>query len=164
MTQHVGLPVHGYRPQSSAALEAVNVNKQLEESTLRRIDELGGLAGVDQRWLAIGRTNLELAWMAVNRAIFQPGRARLPGDDLPEAAELAAPAATGGTVESTPPAVIPIEDEPPGQELGTTIACASKVRCLTPAGCRRTGECLHGQAMLRAAAREAERLRNCDGA
>ncbi len=32
---------------------------------------------IDQRWLAIGRAHLEQAFMAINRAIFKPGRVEL---------------------------------------------------------------------------------------
>jgi hypothetical protein len=35
---------------------------------------------VDQRWLAIGRTHIEEAFMAINRAVFQPQRVKLPED------------------------------------------------------------------------------------
>lgn len=75
-----GLPVSGYRPQSDDKIDAVNINKQHEELTLRRLDELKNMPGIDQRWLAIGRTSLEQAYMAINRAIFQPSRIGLPTD------------------------------------------------------------------------------------
>lgn len=84
---HAPLPVQGYKPQSQATVELVNENKQLEEQVLRQLDRLASLTGIngetfsaDKRWLAIGRTHLEQAFMAVNRAVFQPTRAKLPGD------------------------------------------------------------------------------------
>lgn len=77
---HEDLPVAGYRPQSSAAVESVNRNKAAEEATLRILDSLAKTPGVDPRWLAIGRTDIEQGWMAVNRAIFKPDRVSLPGD------------------------------------------------------------------------------------
>ncbi|MDW9880459.1 cyclic nucleotide-binding protein [Sinorhizobium meliloti] len=80
MTEHKGLPVAGYKPQSDDKVEAVNANKQLEEQVLRRLDSLKDMPGVDGRWLAVGRTHLEQAFMAINRSIFQPGRVKLPGD------------------------------------------------------------------------------------
>lgn len=80
MTEHNGLPVEGYRPQSDDKIALVNHNKQLEELILRTLDELKLLPSVDPRWLAIGRTHIEEGFMAVNRAVFQPGRAKLPGD------------------------------------------------------------------------------------
>lgn len=86
MTEHQALPVQGYTTQSDARVRAVNINKALEERVLRRLDELKNDETVDQRWLAIGRTELEKAFMAVNRAVFQPGRAVLPEDTSIDAA------------------------------------------------------------------------------
>lgn len=80
---HKPLPVAGYKAQSPATVEAVNANKATEERILRLIDDLenGTLNGeafsVDRRWLAIARTDLEKGFMALNRAIFQPGRVNL---------------------------------------------------------------------------------------
>ena len=81
------LPVAGYRPQTASAITLVNSNKQLEEAMLRQLDYMAKLDGIDQRWLAIGRTDLEKAFMSINRAVFRPARVRLPGDldDEPKA-------------------------------------------------------------------------------
>ena len=83
--QHKGLPVAGYQPQSSETVDRVNENKVLEERILRHLDELASLpAGtVDPRWFSIGRTAIEQGFMALNRSLFKPGRARLPEDDAP---------------------------------------------------------------------------------
>lgn len=80
---HNGLPVAGYQPQSPMAVELVNANKQAEEEILRSLDWLAKQPDgtVDKRWLAIGRTQIEQGFMAINRAIFQPGRVRLPADE-----------------------------------------------------------------------------------
>jgi hypothetical protein len=78
MSMHEGLPVAGYQKQSSERVDLVNANKEIEERCLRVLDSLVGK--VDPRWLAIGRTQMEQAWMAVNRAVFQPARATLPED------------------------------------------------------------------------------------
>lgn len=82
--QHQGLPVAGYRPQSDEKVALVNENKELEERILRQMDRLAALpAGtVDPRWFSIGRTAIENGFMALNRSIFQPGRARLPEDEV----------------------------------------------------------------------------------
>lgn len=72
-------PVAGYRPQSAGALELVNQNKRMEENVLRVLDALR-VTGVDGRWLAVGRTHIEQGFMAINRAIFQPDRVKLPTD------------------------------------------------------------------------------------
>lgn len=80
MTTFNGLPVSGYRPQSEGAVDLVNANKEIEEQLLRRLDALAVREDVDKRWLQIGRTAFEQGFMAVNRAVFKPGRIRLPGD------------------------------------------------------------------------------------
>lgn len=74
MTDHDPLPIAGYTTQSSDKVGEVNINKQLEETILKRLDDLKADASVDQRLLAIGRTGIELAFMAVNRAILKPQR------------------------------------------------------------------------------------------
>lgn len=79
-----GLPVAGYRAQRPEAVAAVNANKEIEERLLRVLDELKFDSQVDQRWLAAGRTDIEKGFMAINRAIFKPERARLPEDGEPE--------------------------------------------------------------------------------
>lgn len=80
MTQHNGLPVAGYKPQSDAKVSTVNGFKQDEERILRKLDELKADTDVDQRWLALGRTGIEQAFMAINRSVFKPGRVKLPED------------------------------------------------------------------------------------
>lgn len=86
-----GLPVAGYKPtQSLDAIAAVDVFKELEERVLRHIEALevkrdpkfpeNGKSLYDNRMLAVGRTQLQIAFMALNRAIFQPQRVALPED------------------------------------------------------------------------------------
>ena len=74
---HEPLPVLGYIRQHPAAVEQVNLHKQIEERVLRILDELKEFPGIDQRWLAIGRSSIEQGFMAVNRAVFKPGRVEL---------------------------------------------------------------------------------------
>ncbi len=75
-----GLPVPGYRPQNRRAVEIVTDNKNTEEFVLRILDDLARDPEVDKRWLAIGRTQIEQGFMAVNRAVFRPDRVQLPED------------------------------------------------------------------------------------
>ncbi len=74
---HKPIPVAGYKAQSQATIDAVNENKRAEEHLLRLLDEMKANPNIDQRWLAIGRAHLEQAFMAINRAIFKPGRVEL---------------------------------------------------------------------------------------
>ena len=80
--QYEGLPVAGYKSQGAYAVHEVNENKKLDEQVLRQIEILQSdkWLAVDQRWLAIGRTAIEQGFMAINRAVFKPGRVKLLGD------------------------------------------------------------------------------------
>ena len=75
-----GLPVNGYRAQGDEAVAKVNRAKQIEEEVLRLLDEWAADSLIDKRWLAIGRTDIEKGFMAVNRSVFRPGRAVLERD------------------------------------------------------------------------------------
>ena len=94
------LPVKGYTDQSADKVALVNRFKEIEERLLREIDALDvsnvrGLVEApskddaargdfrppyDRRWLAIARTHTQEAFMALNRAVFQPQRIKLPED------------------------------------------------------------------------------------
>jgi len=74
MADHQALPVHGYTSQPDWKVDLVNTNKTLEERVLRQLDEIQQNPKIDKRWLAIGRTHLEQAFMAINRSVFQPQR------------------------------------------------------------------------------------------
>lgn len=85
MTDHKPLPVEGYTPQSDAKVALVNEFKQDEERLLRKLDALKGSfmqtdSQYDQRWLALARTHFQEGFMALNRAVFQPQRIKLPTD------------------------------------------------------------------------------------
>lgn len=72
------LPVAGYKPQSQQSIDLVNEFKRVEERILQALDILTESNDIDKRWLAIGRTNIEQGFMAINRAIFKPDRVTLP--------------------------------------------------------------------------------------
>lgn len=84
---HAGLPVEGYAAQSDANVKLVNYHKAWEERVLRHLDWLAKQPNLDKRWLTIGRTGIEKSFMAINRAVFQPGRIALPEDKLDGLAE-----------------------------------------------------------------------------
>ncbi len=85
MTETKGLPVQGYKPtQPDWAIALVNENKVLEERILRQIDAHRDRGSdLDQRHVAIARTEIEKAFMSLNRAVFQPQRIQLPEDATP---------------------------------------------------------------------------------
>jgi hypothetical protein len=80
-TEHEGLPVKGYRPQSGANVALVDENKILEERVLRQIEAIGATDGFDPRMAALAKTKVQEAFMWLNRAIFQPSRISLPEDE-----------------------------------------------------------------------------------
>ena len=81
--QHPGLPVHGYAPtQSEGNVALVNRIKEAEERFLRLIDELAAAGPAhDQRWVALARTNMQMAATCAARSVFQPQRISLPEDN-----------------------------------------------------------------------------------
>lgn len=84
---HSGLPIPGYRPQSEDNVELITHFKRLEERLLRELDVMFDSTTphrFDNRWLALAKTHFEQGFMALNRAVFQPFRIRLPEDEKPE--------------------------------------------------------------------------------
>lgn len=75
-----GLPVHGYAPQPADKIAVVNKNKELEEVLLRVTDTMRKEAEFDQRWISIAVTHFQEGFMALNRAVFKPGRIELASD------------------------------------------------------------------------------------
>jgi hypothetical protein len=89
MTTHAPMPVAGYTAQSQANIDLANEGKQLEERMLRYIERVEKYAETDpdtvkigerKRLAAVGRTQMQLGWMMVIRAIFNPQRIKLPED------------------------------------------------------------------------------------
>lgn len=81
-------PVKGYKPQSPEAVALVNQFKLDEERLLRKLDAMDYAAGAAQSPgpydiddLIEGRKYLRIAFMLINRAVFQPGRVALPEDE-----------------------------------------------------------------------------------
>jgi hypothetical protein len=84
MTEHEGLPVKGYVPQSDENVALVNENKVLEERVLRQIDRHvrnQDSRNIDQRMVALARTKAQEAFMWLNRSVFQPKRIDLPEEE-----------------------------------------------------------------------------------
>lgn len=64
----------GHTKPTTTVAEQVNDNKIMEERILRRLDAFALDPETDKRWLAIGRTKIEEAFMAINRSLFKPNR------------------------------------------------------------------------------------------
>jgi hypothetical protein len=67
----------GYRPLPAQGYDLINEFKIAEEKALRMLDQLDERDDIDKRWLAIGRTRLQEAYMSITRAIAQPTRLTL---------------------------------------------------------------------------------------
>lgn len=94
MVENTPLPVAGYTAQSDEKVALVNEFKADEERLLRKMERMApenwlrpGTADnddpvgrYDQRWIAVARTHFQEGFMALNRAVFQPQRIKLPED------------------------------------------------------------------------------------
>jgi hypothetical protein len=66
-------PITGYRNLTQFDVDAINEIKALAETVGEKVAMLQGVADHDQRWLAIGKTDLQTGFMALIRGIAQPG-------------------------------------------------------------------------------------------
>lgn len=70
----------GYTGQSNDNVALANRLKEAEERYLRELDLLAAIPTLDQRMVALARTNMQTAAMWAVRSIFQPTRIKLPED------------------------------------------------------------------------------------
>lgn len=71
-TQQQHERIKGYRTLSDHEIELLNESKALAEQVGALIDKLSGTSGIDQRFLTIGKTDLQKGFMAVARSIARP--------------------------------------------------------------------------------------------
>ncbi len=64
--------IKGYRELSQEEIDLMNRIKEQGIELGKLVDELGAI-GVDPRWLAIGKTDLQKGLMALTRSVAQPG-------------------------------------------------------------------------------------------
>ena len=64
--------IKGYRDLSQAEIDAMNEGKALAEQVGQWIAKLRGDQAMDQRWVAIGATQLQQGFMAAIRSIAKP--------------------------------------------------------------------------------------------
>lgn len=68
--------IKGYRELSQEEVDLMNRIKEhgvALESLLHELESLHGDVAADNRWLAIGKTNLQQGLMAWTRAVAKPG-------------------------------------------------------------------------------------------
>ncbi|UYZ84286.1 hypothetical protein MTZ49_01515 [Entomomonas sp. E2T0] len=64
--------IKGYRDLSQAEIDAMNEVKVLAEQVGALHEKIAQMPDIDQRWLAIGKTELQQGFMALTRSIAQP--------------------------------------------------------------------------------------------
>ena len=64
--------ITGYRDLSEVEIGAMNDCKLVAADVGLLCDKVSGMSGVDQRWVAIARTDLQKGFMALVRSIAKP--------------------------------------------------------------------------------------------
>ena len=64
--------ITGYRDLTEAEIAAMNDCKEVAITVSKLCDRVAKIQGVDQRWFAIGRTDLQKGFMALVRSIAKP--------------------------------------------------------------------------------------------
>lgn len=64
--------IKGYRELSAGEIASVNSIKEVANNLVPLFEMMEGSADVDQRWLAIAKTDLQKGFMALTRAITKP--------------------------------------------------------------------------------------------
>lgn len=64
--------ITGYRDLSQDDIDVMNLLKDKEQEVLAIVEGLNKAVSYDKRWVAIGRTQIELGFMAAVRAVARP--------------------------------------------------------------------------------------------
>lgn len=64
--------ISGYRELSQQEIDAMNSIKELASAVGVLVEELEDSPSLDQRWVAIAKTDLQKGFMAAVRAVAQP--------------------------------------------------------------------------------------------
>jgi hypothetical protein len=64
--------ISGYRELTQEEIDNMNQIKNTAKLVGGMIDDLENVHGIDKRWLAIAKTDLQKGFMAATRAIAQP--------------------------------------------------------------------------------------------
>lgn len=64
--------IKGYRELSEAEISHMNEIKEMGKSLGELVERIKSIDGVDQRWIAIGATDLQKGLMALTRSIAKP--------------------------------------------------------------------------------------------
>ena len=64
--------IKGYRDLSEGEIELMNVIKGFANEIGKVVELLQVTEGLDQRWISIGKTDLQKGFMALTRGVAQP--------------------------------------------------------------------------------------------
>ena len=64
--------IKGYRELTDNEISVINDIKELADLIGQIVEEMEKTDGIDQRWLAIGKTDLQKGFMSVIRSIAKP--------------------------------------------------------------------------------------------
>ena len=64
--------IKGYRDLTQSEIDAMNELKAKAEEVGQLLEKIATIEGVDQRWLSIGKTDLQKGFMSAIRAIAKP--------------------------------------------------------------------------------------------
>lgn len=72
MVENQHRQIKGYRDLSEVEIGAMNDCKLIAVEVGTLCDKIAGMTGIDQRWLAIAKTDLQKGFMALVRSIARP--------------------------------------------------------------------------------------------
>ena len=64
--------IKGYRDLTQEEIDCMNACKEMAVQVGALCDKVAATAGVDQRWVAIGRTDLQKGFMSLIRGVARP--------------------------------------------------------------------------------------------
>ena len=65
--------IKGYRELTQGEINLMNKIKTKAAEIGELVDRLQGVTALDQRWVSIGKTDLQKGFMALTRSVAQPG-------------------------------------------------------------------------------------------
>lgn len=72
MVENQHRKITGYRDLSEAEIEAMNECKAMAQRVGVLCDKVANTTGVDPRWAAVGKTDLQKGFMSLIRSIARP--------------------------------------------------------------------------------------------
>lgn len=64
--------IKGYRDLTQEEIDLMNLAKAHAETLGKFVEHMDSVAGIDKRWLAVAKTDLQKGFMALVRSIAQP--------------------------------------------------------------------------------------------